>query len=127
MSASIRLRFIDWFRSLIDKARKHVAKNLGVHQPYPVARYDTHLGAIGPVSVNGGQTQIDNTIGNPVLRDKIAKYNRSLAVDNLGVESFRQRKHIAGLNNHLIAHQKPPLGKVFNVSSVNAQTAGVQP
>lgn len=123
---SIRLRLIGWFRRFINDARQNIAKQLRRDETHAVPGDDTGFCLVPRVNHGGCQRQIDGSIKNTVLNDKIVEHYRGVSVANNPDLLVAQAERFAAANHHLICHQKSPIGTSYDVSSLNAHAVGVQ-
>lgn len=126
MRHSIRLRLFDWLRHFIDHVAKKPVKGLSSTKVNAVSSGNLNDRFVVGVHDRLAEAQINNAVVVPKLRKHVDVGNRHSAVSYLPPVGPDCQLATAFHNNLIIRHQKPPVGKIYDVSTVNRRMSGVE-
>lgn len=126
MTNSIRRRVIWSLMCLCNEVSKRCMQNLSGHDIKTQSCRDFNDWSVVSIGMNRAHGQVSNTIADPALRDEIDKHGAGICVTNLNPHIADGYGLSASYNNLIIRHQKPPVGKIYDVSTVNRRMAGVE-
>lgn len=122
MSHSVRLRFVDWCKRVINDRRQNVAKVLSEENAHPQPARDVHVRGPG-VGAQGAERYVDDIRQVPSLSNDVYEKRLATVVAN-GNLVVSQPDRLSRSYNHFLSHQPSPLGK--NHRSLTANAPGVE-
>lgn len=126
MTPLVRLRFIDWLQRSRDHVAKQAVNYLRRCQVHPKARADDGLRCGACVDDRLSKGQINSPVELSSLGYEIDIGNRHVIPRNdPSLFAYLERVRFDP-NNSLIHHQNPPIGKSYDLSSLNAKAVGVE-
>lgn len=122
MSGSVR-QFLLWrVHGLLNHIVERIAKHLGEHdtQPHSGADDDLKATCLNPGASEG---QLECAVDVARFNQKVGAAQRGVALVYHDPVYVAYAQRLAAPNHHLIAHQKSPIGTIFDGSRLN-MTAG---
>lgn len=121
---SIRLRLIDGLQRVADQVSKHLMQELRRSKVHPHAGSNLRNGIVIGVGNGRCERQADDAISMASLGQKVNELDGSTVIPNF-ITIASNRQSAAAANNHLISHQKSPIGKNY-LANLSEQCAGVE-
>lgn len=123
MSALVRLRFIDRLERIRDQVSENLMKVLRRGKVHAQARCDLCNRLVVRVENDRSEGESNDANALPCLHEQVHEMDWSPVIPD-----FQKLVSVGQFpptgNHHLIAHQQPSFGKIFDVPSLNAKATG---